>query len=73
MGNLNNLQTAFLTSITFYAGGVDSDDNLNLVAEPGQDLSFPGVASAAGGGAPGGAPSVEAFGAAAPLPYILPS
>ena len=52
---------------------MDSDDNLNLVAEPGQDLSFPQAAAAAVGGNSGAVPSVEAFGAAAPLPYILPS
>ena len=59
-----------------FSGGVDSDDNLNIVAEPGQDLSsFP--PPAATGGAPNPpAAAAEAFGAAPPppaLPYILPS
>ena len=56
-------------------GGVDSDDNLNIVAEPGQDLSFPPATGAAAAGAPTAAEA--AFGAGAPsaaaLPYILPS
>ena len=54
-------------------GGVDSDDgglsvgnNLNLVSEPGQDLSFPPTGSAGAPPEPFGAPS-------AALPYILPS